>query len=242
MSPTTNTMLKTALYSGYLNSSFLTHVELFAELFSGDGVVYILKDEEWRNEDCLLSINVWRKSCLIQWIHREWKVKQKTVLKQDALQDPHLSSENSGHWHEGFFVHVREDCCTWSAWFPPLSWCSYFGGYLLLKRTLPEDRDSGWSVFPSPCLVPQPVPQVAGWAALTEINHSHKLVPFSLKKSPTATSCWLCRKNDDISTVTSVRETSTWHNPFSLSKFSPVLLSFSVPPQQSCHQLSTTNQ
>lgn len=64
----------------------------------------------------------------------------------------------------------------WFAWFPPLFWCSYFGGYLLLKRPLPEDRDSGWSVFPSPCLVPQPAcyPQVADWAVLTQINPSNK--------------------------------------------------------------------
>ncbi len=87
---------------------------------------------------------------------------------------------------------VREDCCTWSTWFPPLSWCSYFGGYLMLKRPLPKDRDSRWIVLPSPCPVSRPgcTPQVAGWALLTQINQSHKCVPFSLKKSSTM-SCWI---------------------------------------------------
>lgn len=37
-----------------------------------------------------------------------------------------MSSENSGHWHKCFFVHVRKRCF--------LSWCSYSGGYLMSSQ------------------------------------------------------------------------------------------------------------
>lgn len=79
ISPTTNTMLKTALYSGYLNTSFLMHVELFAELFSDDGVVYILKDEEWSDERCLLCIDIKRKGCTVHWIQHIRRVKHNSL-------------------------------------------------------------------------------------------------------------------------------------------------------------------
>ncbi|TNN47634.1 hypothetical protein EYF80_042164 [Liparis tanakae] len=60
ISPTTNTMLKTVLYNGYLNPSFLSQVELFAELFSaqrwvklkgGRVLLYILRDKEWLEQE-----------------------------------------------------------------------------------------------------------------------------------------------------------------------------------------------
>lgn len=53
-------------------------------------------------------------------------------------------------------VHVSEDCSTCPVWSRYLSWCSYLEGNLILKRPLPEERDSGWSVLPSPCVVSPP--------------------------------------------------------------------------------------
>lgn len=230
ISPTTNTMLKIVLYNGYLKPSFLMQDEIFAEIFSAPGrvklsLLYILGDKEWKDVGCLLcTIAISWKDCLKQWIHHEWRVKHRTV--HSALKDNPLIIKAIGtKVSSNTTVHVREDRCTWSTWFPSLSWCSYFGGYLL-----PEDRDSGWSVLPSPCPVSQ-----RGWTHTSyrlRFTYSDKLV----------TQTWLLFTQKVLSHHQHQSpQKGWWHihtqvrflkrclggkNPVSLSKFSPLFLFF----------------
>ena len=189
ISPTTNTMLKIVLYSGYLKPSFLMQSELF-ELFSApwvklEGVLlYILTDKEWMDEGCLLCNSYLMKG--LPWtMNSPW-------MESKAQNSPWWIRPFAQSFLSNTCVPVREQCCTWSTWFPPLSWCSYFGGYLMLKSPLPGDREIQAGVSSPP---PAPSPnQAAPRKLLTQINQSHKCVSFSLMKSSTTTSCWVQKK------------------------------------------------
>lgn len=128
-----------------------------------------------------------------------------------------------------FFVqHGGAYCCM----FPSLFWM-LFRGLPQLKRPLPEDRDPGWSVFPSPCPVSRPdsTPQVRGLALLTQINQSNECATFLLSRSQIITSCSIHKERNGKSTFRSIREVTSWQDSCSLSKPSLVVLFFSAPNQ-----------
>lgn len=141
-----------------------------------------------------------------------------------------------------FFVVVVQQSGAYCCMFPSLFWM-LFRGLPQLKRPLPEDRDPGWSVFPSPCPVSRPdcTPQVRGLALLTQINQSHEFATFSLSRSQIITSCSIHKERNGKSTFRSIREVTSWQDSCSLSKPSLVVLFFSAPKQQSRHKLSISH-
>lgn len=145
ISPTTNTMLKIVLYSGYLKPSFLMQVELFAELFSvhcrmevsvGMVLLYILRDNEWGDEGCPLCNSYIMKG--LPWtMNPPWmESKAESSSKQGYTETRcHLINQAIG---TELSMLERTAAHGQHGYLP--SWCSCFGGLPHVEKTPPRGQ------------------------------------------------------------------------------------------------------
>lgn len=184
ISPTTNTMLKMVLYSGYLKPSFLMQVEPFAELFSAHRrlklsvrrvLLYILRDKEWWDEGCLLCNSYIMKG--LPWtMNSPWMESKTQNSPRPGYIEGHAVIWEFRPLAQRFLSMLERPAAHGQHGYLP-SWCSYYGVTSCWKDTSRRTETQAEASSPPPCPVSQPgcTPRVTGWALLTHTNVS----PFS---------------------------------------------------------------